>query len=46
MSLPSAWQDRFAGRLHADTVVEIDAGHQVMTTQPAALAEILLAEAG
>jgi pimeloyl-ACP methyl ester carboxylesterase len=46
MSLPPAWQDRFAERLHADKVVAIEAGHQVMTTQPRALAALLLAEAG
>jgi pimeloyl-ACP methyl ester carboxylesterase len=45
MSLPLDWQLRFAERLHADRVVRIDAGHQVMNTRPHGLAEILLAEA-
>lgn len=45
-SLPPEWQDRFAGRLHADRMVSIDAGHQVMNTRPHALAEVLLAESG
>lgn len=44
-SLPAAWQERFAQRLHVDRVVRVDAGHQVMNTRPQALAEILLAEA-
>lgn len=43
-SLPAEWQNRFAERLHADRVVDIDAGHQVMCTRPAELAEVLLAE--
>lgn len=43
MSLPPVWQETFAGRLHADTVLRIDAGHQVMNTRPAALAKLLLA---
>ena len=46
MSLPAVWQEEFARRLHADRVVRIKAGHQVMITQPRALAQILLAEAG
>lgn len=45
MSLPPVWQEEFARRLHADRVVRVDAGHQVMNTQPDALAEVLLAEA-
>jgi len=45
MSLPPDWQQRFAERLHADRTVRIDAGHQVMNTQPERLAEVLLAEA-
>lgn len=45
MSLPVEWQLRFAERLHADRIVRIDAGHQVMNTRPHGLAEILLAEA-
>lgn len=43
-SLPSEWQDRFAERLHADLIVELDAGHQAMNTRPGELADILLAE--
>lgn len=43
--LPPVWQERFAGTLHADRIVRIDAGHQVMNTRPQALAEVLLAEA-
>lgn len=46
MSLPPAWQETFAARLHADRIIRIDAGHQVMNTRPQALAEVLLAEAG
>jgi pimeloyl-ACP methyl ester carboxylesterase len=45
MSLPTLWQKRFAETLRVDRVVRIDAGHQVMNTQPEALAAILLAEA-
>ena len=41
-ALPAQWQDIFAQRLHADTVVELDCGHQAMTTRPAELAAILL----
>jgi pimeloyl-ACP methyl ester carboxylesterase len=44
-ALPPSWQLRFAERLHAGRVIHIDAGHQPMTTQPAKLAELLLAEA-
>lgn len=43
--LPAPWQELFAARVHADRVPRIDAGHQVMNTQPAALAALLLAEA-
>lgn len=46
MALPPAWQVKFAHRLHADRIVRIEAGHQVMCTRPQALAEILLAEGG
>lgn len=42
--LPPEWQHRFAERLHCDRIVAIDAGHQVMTTQPDKLAALLLAE--
>jgi pimeloyl-ACP methyl ester carboxylesterase len=45
-SLTPPWQVRFAERLHADRIIRIEAGHQVMNTRPQALAEILLAEAG
>lgn len=44
--LPVTWQERFAERFHARRVVRIDAGHQVMTTRPHALAEVLRHEAG
>ncbi len=44
-SLPPVWQERFAQRFHADRIVRIDAGHQVMNTRPQTLAEVLLAEA-
>jgi pimeloyl-ACP methyl ester carboxylesterase len=44
MSLPPAWQERFAQRLRVDRVVRIDAGHQAMTTRPQELAAALLAE--
>ncbi len=43
--LPVEWQRRFAGRLHCQRVISIDAGHQAMMTQPELLAEMLLAEA-
>jgi pimeloyl-ACP methyl ester carboxylesterase len=43
--LPPEWQRRFAGRLHCQRMVELDAGHQAMTTQPEKLAAVLLAEA-
>jgi pimeloyl-ACP methyl ester carboxylesterase len=44
MSLPPAWQERFAETLRVDRVVRIDAGHQAMTTRPQELATALLAE--
>ena len=43
--LPTAWQERFAERFHADRIARIDAGHQAMNTRPQGLAEILLIEA-
>jgi pimeloyl-ACP methyl ester carboxylesterase len=43
--LPVAWQEKFAERFHAEKILRVDAGHQVMNTQPRALAEILLREA-
>jgi pimeloyl-ACP methyl ester carboxylesterase len=46
LALPHEWQERYAGRLHADHVVRIAGGHQVMNTRPQALAEVLLAECG
>lgn len=45
-ALTPPWQVKFAHRLHADRIVRIEAGHQVMCTRPQALAEILLAESG
>lgn len=39
------WQEKFAERLKASRRIRIDAGHQVMTTRPHALAEILRHEA-
>lgn len=45
MSLPPAWQRRFAEALKVGRTVHIDAGHQVMNTRPQALAEVLLHEA-
>ncbi len=44
-SLPPAWQQRFATRLHCGHIVRIDAGHQAMNTQPDVLAGLLMAEA-
>lgn len=43
--LPVAWQETFARRLEARRVIRIDAGHQVMTSRPHALAEVLRVEA-
>ena len=43
--LPPAWQERFARRLHAQRILRIDAGHQVMISRPEQLAALLLAEA-
>jgi len=43
-ALTPPWQVTFSQRLHADRIVRIEAGHQVMCTRPQALAEILLAE--
>ena len=40
-SLPVAWQEKFAARFHAQRLVRIDAGHQVMITRPHTLAEVL-----
>ncbi|BBX03145.1 alpha/beta hydrolase [Mycolicibacterium moriokaense] len=45
MSLPLTWQQRFAEMLWVDRVVRIDAGHQVMNTQPQTLTDALIAEA-
>ncbi len=44
-ALPTHWQARFADRLGAARVHEIDAGHQVLQSCPQALAELLLKEA-
>lgn len=44
-SLPAPWQERFAARFQAERITRLDAGHQVMNTQPRALAAALLAEA-
>ena len=40
--LPVSWQEKFAGRFHAEEILRVDAGHQVMITQPDVLAKILL----
>lgn len=42
--LPIRWQTIFAQRFHAQRIVQIDAGHQVMTTQAQALAELIRSE--
>jgi len=39
------WQEKFADRVKAERRIHIDAGHQVMTTRPHALAEVLRHEA-
>lgn len=44
-ALPPDLQAICARRLHVDRQISIDAGHQVMNTNPHALAKILLAEA-
>lgn len=43
--LPVVWQEKFARRFHAKRVLRIDAGHQVMSTQPETLVKELLQEA-
>lgn len=43
LTLP--WQERFAERLGATSLLRIDAGHQAMNSRPQGLAEILLAQA-
>ncbi len=43
--LPLSWQERFAKRFHANRLVRIDAGHQVMITRPQALAEAIWLDA-
>ncbi|HEX7853560.1 MAG TPA: alpha/beta hydrolase [Sphingobium sp.] len=45
LSLPLAWQERFADRLKVEHRVALDAGHQAMNSRPHALAEILRFEA-
>jgi pimeloyl-ACP methyl ester carboxylesterase len=42
-ALLPAWQQVFAERVHAQAVISIDAGHQVMNTRPDELAKLLLA---
>jgi pimeloyl-ACP methyl ester carboxylesterase len=42
--LPPVWQERFAERLHCQRILRLNSGHQAMTTQPGALAALLLAE--
>lgn len=44
-AVPAPWQERFAERFKASSVVRLDAGHQVMITRPHALAEALRHEA-
>jgi pimeloyl-ACP methyl ester carboxylesterase len=44
--LPVPWQEKFAARFKAQSLIRLDSGHQAMTTRPHALAEILLHEAG
>ncbi len=43
--LPARWQEVFAKRFKTERTVVIDAGHQVMTTRPHSLAEVLWHEA-
>lgn len=43
--LPPHWQEIFAKRFQTERTISIDAGHQVMSTRPHALAEILRIEA-
>ncbi len=45
MSLPAAWQGRFAKRFGVGREIRVDAGHQVMNTRPHSLAELLRGEA-
>jgi pimeloyl-ACP methyl ester carboxylesterase len=42
--LPMRWQHRFAERFKCERTIAIDAGHQVMNTQPQKLAAIILRE--
>ncbi len=42
--LPVPWQEEFARRFRTKRQIRIDAGHQVMTTRPEALAEIIRQE--
>lgn len=44
MILPPEWQRRFAGRLHCESIVSLDAGHQAMVTAPEELGRLLLVE--
>lgn len=43
--LPPSWQEAFADRFKCERIVRVEAGHQVMLTQPEELARILIAEA-
>jgi pimeloyl-ACP methyl ester carboxylesterase len=45
VSLPIAWQEKFAERFHAERFIRLDAGHQAMITRPHALAKVLRDEA-
>jgi pimeloyl-ACP methyl ester carboxylesterase len=40
-SLPVPWQEKFAERFHAERIIRINAGHQVMITHPHELATVL-----
>jgi pimeloyl-ACP methyl ester carboxylesterase len=44
-AVPVPYQERFAARLKASSLVRFDSGHQLMNTRPHALAEALLREA-
>ncbi len=42
--LPVSWQEKFARRFNVREILRVDAGHQVMITEPNAIAELLLAQ--
>jgi pimeloyl-ACP methyl ester carboxylesterase len=44
--LPAEWQRRFAQRLHAKRLIEVDTGHQAMNTHPEDIAAIILQHCG